>query len=69
MIEKSGSPGFRNPSGVALCQVLGEGIRVPSCSDKIEERKEPLTVCKMFTCISDLRNANKIHSTHLCRAK
>lgn len=69
MIEKSGSPGFRNLSGVALCQVLGEGIRVPRCSDKTEARKEPLTVCKMFTCISYQRNANKIHSTHLRRAK
>ena len=60
MIEKSGSPGFGNLSGVALCQVLGEGIRVPRCSGKTEERKEPLTVCKMSTCISDLRNGNEI---------
>lgn len=69
MIEKSGSPGFRNLSGVALCQVLGEGIRVPTCSDETEERKEPLTICKMFTCISHPRNANENHRAHLGRAK
>lgn len=49
---------------VALCQALGEGIRLQRCRkirDKTEERKELLRIIniyKMFDCISHLGNAN-----------